>query len=467
MRYASLIFLLYISTIGWSKEVTILAKIQNAATTEMGFSYVVDPIVEENKLIVANLNEQQEIYFILPIENTDIVTVDFNNFSFDIYIKGADKIEFELDAATNKLQFKNENAAENNLWVGLNELLYPENSYKTIEKGYLAARLNGFWANQSQALSTETYHNLVLSHQKQAWKLLNEANSISTGFKNYMRNLITYSFGSAHLGHYIIDKETFSQRYAQQNTMFQGYLNSIEVAKDNLLDHSSYTNFLTAYAHYLHASEALKDPNEASALYSIIRRKLSGEAKAWLLTKLMINAKKESNTIIAERNYPVFKEENPYPKYHKLLSKYYDFNLELNEEGAAPNFSAVDTKGKTRSLREFKGKVVYVSFWATWCKPCLMGFKKTQFVRQQLEDLGVVLINISVDQSESTWRRTMMRVPMPGINLLANPNDQEIKKNYELTKLPAYYIIGKDGNMAYLPDGTRDILAEFEKMVKK
>lgn len=467
MRYLWTTLFLLAGVMGMAKELTIHAKVQNASTKEMGFSYVVNSIIEENKLLVVNLNEKDESYFIMPVADAAVVTVDFNNYFFNIYVKGADKIEFELDASTNQIQFKGENAAENNLWVNLNEVVRPDKSVKTIEKGYLAARLNQFWIEQSKTMTTETYHNLVLSHQKKAWKMLNEARSISTGFKNYMRNYITYTFGTAHLGHYISNKLLFERRYGEKNQMFNGYLNSIQINQDNLLNHPYYTNFLTAYAHYLHSAEPLKDPNNGSALYSIIRRKMVGEAKAWLLTKLMINAKKENNNRLAERNYPVFKEENPYPKYHKLLGKYYDFNLELNEEGAAPNFVALDESGQVRNLNEFRGKVVYISFWATWCKPCLMGFKKTQFVRQQLKDLGVVLLNVSVDESESTWRRTMVRVPMPGLNLRANPEDTQIKKDYELSKLPAYYIVDKNGNFTYLPDGSRDILTEFEKMVKE
>lgn len=132
----------------------------------------------------------------------------------------------------------------------------------------------------------------------------------------------------------------------------------------------------------------------------------------------------------------------------------------------APAFTLKDSENKLHSLSDFEGKVVYISFWATWCKPCLMGFRQTTAIRNQLEDIGVVLLNVSLDESETIWQGTISRVPMPGINLYAG-NDETLKLNYELSKLPSYYIVDKAGNLAYLPDGSRDVLEEFRKLVNE
>ena len=118
------------------------------------------------------------------------------------------------------------------------------------------------------------------------------------------------------------------------------------------------------------------------------------------------------------------------------------------------------------SLKDFRGQVVYLSFWATWCKPCLKGFEQSETIRQQLVKEGVVLINISIDEDPAVWRKTMQRIPMPGINVLAT--QQQILQLYGISALPAYYIVNKAGNFTYLPDeGYRDIVDEFKKLVSE
>lgn len=142
-----------------------------------------------------------------------------------------------------------------------------------------------------------------------------------------------------------------------------------------------------------------------------------------------------------------------------LFLTFFTFTVE-----PAPEFTLVDTKGKKISLKDFQGQVVYLTFWASWCKPCLSGFQKTENVRLNLAKQGVVLINVTTDVSKEKWGETMKRIPMPGLNLYGG-NDQQLITDYELSKLPAYYIINKEGEFAYLSDKeNRDVFAEFQRL---
>lgn len=288
---------------------------------------------------------------------------------------------------------------------------------------------------------------------------------ISPAFKTYLNQKISYGTGTLRMAYFIINEQETSIIDIEKAEVKYEF-RSKNQQNNNAITQSEYTNFWITYVYFSYLSKARKDPNPAFGFYTIAENQLTGETRDWILAKLFINAKKENYYAIGDRKFDAFKEIASERKYIDKVAKFYDGILEVSDEGAAPDFIFTDENGKMRSLSEFKGQVIYISYWATWCKPCLMGFKKTIAVRNQMKDLGVVLLNISLDENESTWRGTMQRVPMPGVNLLAG-NDETLKINYDLSKLPAYYIIDKAGNFAYLPEGSRDVLGEFRKLVNE
>ena len=137
----------------------------------------------------------------------------------------------------------------------------------------------------------------------------------------------------------------------------------------------------------------------------------------------------------------------------------------IGEEIAA-DFTVVTTAGEIISLSDYRGKVVYISFWASWCGPCIKGFIKYESMRKNLENMGVVLLNVSIDKTETKWKTSLARVPIVGINTFANQNIDELKRNYQLSSIPAYFIVNKKGKFAYLSEKpNRNIMDEFRKII--
>lgn len=125
------------------------------------------------------------------------------------------------------------------------------------------------------------------------------------------------------------------------------------------------------------------------------------------------------------------------------------------------NLEFVLENGDSLTLDDMKDQVIYLSFWAGWCKPCLEGFRKYAEVRSRLEELGVVLLNVSIDAGHSLWLSNLEKHDPLGTNALIT-NMNEARDSYQLYSIPAYFIIGKDGHFRYLSDDPdRDINQEF------
>ena len=133
----------------------------------------------------------------------------------------------------------------------------------------------------------------------------------------------------------------------------------------------------------------------------------------------------------------------------------------------APDFEFVLADGTTKKLSDYKGKVLYISFWASWCGPCLTNFEKYEATRVELEKMGVVLLNISVDKTEEAYKSSLIRQPIVGNNAWTS-DQNSIQEAYELYAIPTYHIITKEGNFYFLGDGSgRDVFGEFQALLDK
>lgn len=134
----------------------------------------------------------------------------------------------------------------------------------------------------------------------------------------------------------------------------------------------------------------------------------------------------------------------------------------------APDISFVTMAGETKKLSDYKGQVVYLSLWASWCGPCRKNFAKYNSIRKHLKSKGVVLLNVSIDKNSENWEETIESLPyINGINALASDIPQ-VQRDYDISKIPDYHIINKAGNFVYLSDdANRDIIMEFEKWINE
>jgi len=134
------------------------------------------------------------------------------------------------------------------------------------------------------------------------------------------------------------------------------------------------------------------------------------------------------------------------------------------EMAKAPDFEFSLEDGSTKNLSDYEGKVVYLSFWASWCGPCISNYKKYHEVRTKLQSMGVVLLNVSIDKQKDNWRNSLDKnIVINGINVHGNDLDL-IQSNYPLSSIPLYEILNKKGEFVYLSESyPRDIYADFQK----
>jgi thiol-disulfide isomerase/thioredoxin len=130
----------------------------------------------------------------------------------------------------------------------------------------------------------------------------------------------------------------------------------------------------------------------------------------------------------------------------------------------APDWKLNNAAGEVHSLAQYRGKVIVMDFWATWCGPCAEIMPRLQKLHEKLADKGVVVLG--VNSWENSDPVTFMQKKRYGYELLLN--GEQIAEAYKVTTLPVVYIIGLDGKIIYCHEGEgqKDLSAVIEKYFK-
>ncbi len=109
---------------------------------------------------------------------------------------------------------------------------------------------------------------------------------------------------------------------------------------------------------------------------------------------------------------------------------------------AAPGFTVQDADRKV-SLDEFRGKVVVLNFWATWCPPCIEEMPSLAQMQQKMKGKGVEVLAISVDADQGAYQ-DFLKVHNVDLLTVRDP-DQKSNNLYGTFKFPETYIIDRHG----------------------
>jgi len=109
---------------------------------------------------------------------------------------------------------------------------------------------------------------------------------------------------------------------------------------------------------------------------------------------------------------------------------------------AAPDFTVKDSE-RSVTLSQFRGQVVVLNFWATWCPPCIEEMPSLVQMQERMKAKGVTVLAVSVDVDESNYRRFLRD---HNVNLLSvRDADQKSNELYGTFKFPETYIIDRNG----------------------
>jgi cytochrome c biogenesis protein CcmG, thiol:disulfide interchange protein DsbE len=132
----------------------------------------------------------------------------------------------------------------------------------------------------------------------------------------------------------------------------------------------------------------------------------------------------------------------------------------------ALEFRLPDMKGQLVNLSDFRGKIVIVHFWATWCPPCVEEIPTLAYLNQELAGGDFAMLAISVDEGGAKAVGSFLKQKGLNVPVLLDP-DRATSARYGTFKFPETYILDREGIVRYKiigPSNWRDPLAA--KLIK-
>lgn len=133
--------------------------------------------------------------------------------------------------------------------------------------------------------------------------------------------------------------------------------------------------------------------------------------------------------------------------------------LRYKEPLPARNFKGVDLEGNSVHFNDFRGDLVLLNFWATWCSPCKKEMGPMEVLYQQFKGRGLVVLGVSLDQGGVKVVKLFVQKKGVTFPVLIDTSGKA-KSVYRVTSLPTTFLIDRDGRIIGKSLGPRDWASE-------
>ncbi|MCP4442407.1 MAG: TlpA family protein disulfide reductase [Aureispira sp.] len=401
----------------------------------------------------STINEQGKFGIACLIELPQLVTLKYKKQEITLFLEPYDTLEIRLDGETfpNAITFGGRGKDNNELWQTFQNSFPQDNNlfhYRQYKRGSYYYKIHEDADALMRKNSANDYIQLLdreLTKKEMLAKLYTAEDDrrFTEGFLYFLQAEIAYDYWYKLLAY----GDIF--RYRVEET-FLSFMDSIDGAHSLMLGSFKYREFVQAAVNYRCMQYQEKDANPYIQRYRYAQKQLTGRtryfAMAYILNKALY--KQPLKTVLPI--YEDFIKDNPYFELDRLVLDAFQQANQFMAGTPAPNFELLNSKGKVVKLSDYKGKVVYLDFWATWCRPCMKKLEELKPLEASFEGKDIVFLHISLDASASTWQKTLQKKQFRGIHLLNNP-ETNLTRDYEVLSVPKFFLINKQGQFAYTP----------------
>ena len=411
---------------------------------------------EDFQLTVTNGAYAQDIEISQPVT----ATLSYGSTTFELFIEPGDDISISFNANTplKNTRFSGKGA------VHCQYLKENKQKFETIE---VALKNNIHFSNPSEF---KVFMADAVKQMQQYYSNYPAIAFFSDGFKNYATANYNYWFAFNMLNypweHPLYYGETEPM---ELSPFYYDFLQQIPINNDQALGNKYYNYFVDQYI----SNQKRKPENKGLTQAQLAAKFLSGRTRECYETKLWLQAVNNGLNETQKADFQTFMTTVADPILLNVIKKSYFKSTQITTNSPFPNLSLTDNTGKIVQLEDFKGKVIYVDLWATWCIPCLTSIKKSQALKTRYREDEVVFLYISVDWNRAVWQQYLTEHPLAGTQVFGEIDVVEkatIKDVFQINLLPVFFVVDKTGHLASDPKERPDneqVASLIQKLLAK
>lgn len=281
-----------------------------------------------------------------------------------------------------------------------------------------------------------------------------QTNEISKSFSDYCKGEITH-FSNFNKNQYIL-QNIFGPRKIKQEEIpanYYDFWNKLELLNDSCLS-DYYRNSLVDYIGYI-AAKRLNIFNDYGdrEKYSKAEHEIIDSLLAHLpLTRERIKGENLIFSInyfdlpqLIEAQIENYKKEFPGSEYIEVIQKKWD--RKNKNTSSTPDFVLKDASGRQFDIKTLRGKVVYIDFWGSWCKPCLEQMPNSAKLQQKYKDKDVAFLFIDFHDTKEKWLKAIKDRKLTGTHIKAEKEDEKyFAEKFGVDQgFPRYALLDKKG----------------------